>query len=263
MKRLRALVKYWRLRSLAETNEFKAVRKQNLERLKIDEDLEAFMGQFARKWEVTNSYASPELYHMCGLSKCRSMVLSGLLFRKTRLRAPFSRSLVILSQGHLIIFRDSVRSRSGHEQLHIHHEKVARLDLRNCYVYSGLLTEGNLLYTAGGTTADGAHRPGHNALPRMYNDGWTSTDEDSMTCFVLWHNNSKGWFRSRDETIEGRGEGGHRHLRLVSRLGVEGKSIVFKTRSRAERDHWVMSIATEIERLASREEVRLVGTAAG
>ena len=34
--------------------------------------------------------------------------------------------------------------------------------------------------------------------------------------------------------------------------------IVFRTRSRAERDHWVMSIGMEIERLSQSEDVRIV-----
>jgi hypothetical protein len=34
--------------------------------------------------------------------------------------------------------------------------------------------------------------------------------------------------------------------------------VVFKARSRAERDHWVLAIQVEIERLSQGEEVRLV-----
>ena len=45
----------------------------------------------------------------------------------------------------------------------------------------------------------------------------------------------------------------------MSQLGATGRSVVFKARSRAERDHWVLAIQVEIERLAAQEEeVRLV-----
>ena len=47
-------------------------------------------------------------------------------------------------------------------------------------------------------------------------------------------------------------------LRYVSRLGVPGRSIVFKARSRTERDHWVMSIGMEIDRVQGTEDVRIV-----
>jgi len=58
---------------------------------------------------------------------------------------------------------------------------------------------------------------------------------------------------------DGKGKGKTRsRLRYVSRLGVSGRSVVFKARSRAERDHWVLSIGMEIDRLQGGEEVRVV-----
>lgn len=72
--------------------------------------------------------------------------------------------------------------------------------------------------------------------------------------------------RKRGEREERREEGrmfgggrGRGALKRVSQLGVPGRSIVFKARSRAERDHWVMGISDEIERLGQGEEVRVVG----
>ena len=98
-----------------------------------------------------------------------------------------------------------------------------------------------------------------------------------MTTFVIWHAKSKSWFRSsqavddvrtaeRQNSINSRGEidkgrTGRTKTKLtrVSQLGVTGRSVVFKARSRAERDHWVLAIQIEIERLAAQnEEVRLV-----
>jgi hypothetical protein len=114
-----------------------------------------------------------------------------------------------------------------------------------------LITESDLLYR--NQTFDSNH-PGHHALPKVYReDGWTSTDEDTMTCFVLWHGRRKSLFRTnRDE--DGRPR---QRLRYVSRLGVPGRSMVFKTRSRAERDHWVLNIGLEIDRLQGREDIRV------
>lgn len=47
-------------------------------------------------------------------------------------------------------------------------------------------------------------------------------------------------------------------MRYVSSLGVPGRSTVFKTRSRTERDHWVTNINLEIERLQQSEDIRIV-----
>lgn len=268
MTRLRALVSYWTARSKADMDLYKTVREQNLKSLNIDERAEAVVGQFAYKWEVSQSFASPTLYNLCGIADCRTIHLSGLLFRKPRRHSTFTRCHVILSHGHLLVYQDTLRSTAGKKLQHIHHERIAALDLRGCYVYSGLLTEQDLLYQ--NRTFD-SNTPGHNALPRIYlEDGWTSTDEDAMTTFVLWHSKSKSWFRSSKtmddvrDAERGSGQEGKRgKLKRVSQLGVTGRSVVFKARSRAERDHWVLGISNEIERLVAKgagdgEEVRLV-----
>ena len=252
IKRLRALVKYWNLRISADMNLYKAVRQMNLEQLKIDEEMEAVIGQFARKWEVSKTEASPQLYHMCGIGNCRTITMSGVLYRKPRLHATFLRCGVILTNGKLMIFQASLRKRTGKEVPHIHQDHQHTIELQDCYVYSGLITEDDLLYQ--NQTFDSNH-PGMHALPRVYlEDGWTSRDEDTMTCFVLWHGLKKSFFRAQEEQ---EGGGTTQRLMQVSRLGVPGRSMVFKCRSRAERDHWVMNIGREIDRLQIGEDVRL------
>ncbi|KAF2479796.1 Pleckstrin homology domain-containing protein [Neohortaea acidophila] len=275
MKRLQPLVRYWQFRASQDSDLFKSVRQQNLDALQIDERAEAQIGSFAYKWEVSQSYASPILYNMCGIASCRSIHVSGVLFRKPRHHSTFTRCHVILSHGHMLIFQDTLRKHTGKKLVHSHLERLGSVDLRGCYLYSGLLTENNLLYQ--NQTFDN-NMPGHHALPRIYlEDAWTSSDEDAMTTFVIWHAKSKSWFRSsqsvddvraseRMNSINSRGEvddgrTGRTKTRLtrVSQLGTTGRSVVFKARSRAERDHWVLAIQVEIERLAAQnEEVRLV-----
>ena len=252
IRRLRALVNYWKLRNTADMDLFKMVRRTNLERLNIDEEMEAMIGQFARKWEVSKSEASPQLYNMCGIACCRTITISGQLYRKARRRATFIRCGVILCNGQLLIYQGTLRSRTGKAVPHIHQERQTTLELRDCYIYSGLITESDLLYT--NQTFDSNH-PGVHALPRVYlEDGWTSSDEDTMTCFVIWHGLKKSFFRANEDQEEG---GTRSRIRQVSTLGVPGRTIVFKCRSRAERDHWVMSIGMEIDRLQQSEDFRL------
>lgn len=87
-----------------------------------------------------------------------------------------------------------------------------------------------------------------------------------MTCFAIWHGRKKSLFRRggddpREKEVKEK-EGGRRsRFKLVSQLGVPGNTMMFKARSRAERDHWVLAIQTECERLAQAEEIRLVGDA--
>ena len=304
ISRLRKLVKYWKLRTTADMDLFKSVRQTNLSALNIDEEMEALIGQFARKWEVRRSEASLQIYHMCGIGACRSISLSGLLYRKAKRRGTFQRCGVILTDGHLLIFQAGLRGYTGAQLKHVHQKKTDTIDLKESYVYSGLITEDDLLYR--NRTFDSNH-PGMQALPRVYlNDGWTSTDEDAMTCFVVWRNVRRGWFRAV-EAVQGGGESSSQQagppvstpttgdlttnisntsttptatstpapasavnpssppqtrsrLRRVTQLGVPGRGTVFKCRSRAERDQWVLALATELERIVEEErrvEVRV------
>ncbi|KAL9593524.1 MAG: hypothetical protein Q9219_007514 [cf. Caloplaca sp. 3 TL-2023] len=256
MSRLRKLVEYWKLRAAEDMTLLKSVRQANLERLDIDEEMEAHLGQFGEKWQVSRALASPQLFNICGISCCRAITMSGILYRKPRKHTTFLRCGVILCHGQLLIFHNTLRERTGKEIPHIQHERQTALDLQNCYIYSGLVTEGDLLYQ--NRTFDSNH-PGHHALPRVYlEDGWTSTDEDTMTCFVVWQATRKSFFKANDEQEGTEGGAARQRLRYVSRLGVPGRGMVFKARSRAERDHWVMSVGLEIERLQQGEDVRVV-----
>ena len=73
--RLRQIVKYWKIRTVHDMRLYKEVRQENLERLRIDEELESTLGQYAQKWEVSRSVASPQLFNMCGISCCRAITV--------------------------------------------------------------------------------------------------------------------------------------------------------------------------------------------
>ncbi|KAJ9663027.1 hypothetical protein H2198_001019 [Neophaeococcomyces mojaviensis] len=290
ISRLRALAKYWKLRKTADLNTFKAVRATNLQRLNIDEDIEAELGQFGHKWEVTRSEASPQLYNICSIASCRTITLSGLLYRKPRRHGTFHRCGVILTGGKMLVYQSTLRKSSGAQVPNIHQDKQEVIDLRGSYVYSGLVVEEDLLYQ--NRTFDANHMGTMASLPRVWTeDGWTSSDVDSMTCFVIWQNRRKGWFRTAGgwfgpsddtaQTQDGQGQAdgsnearerarGRKRAKLkrVRQLGVPGRGMVFKCRSRAERDLWVLNLGIEIERLVERQkwedeeaggEVRLAG----
>ena len=78
-----------------------------------------------------------------------------------------------------------------------------------------------------------------------------------MTTFVIWHAKRKSFFRAPGG-LDPFGAKTRQKLKYVTRLGAPGRPIVFQARSRAERDHWVMNIGMEIERLQQPEEIRLV-----
>ncbi|KAE8351350.1 Pleckstrin homology domain-containing protein [Aspergillus coremiiformis] len=261
IKRLDALVRYWKARCAADMVELKALRQRNLEILDIDEEMESVVGQFAKKWEVKRAEASPLLHNMCALSGCRTIKMSGQLYRKPRRHSTFKRCDVVLTDGKLLIFRSSLRKRNGVEIPHAHSSLEATIDLSDCYVYSGLLTESDLLYT--NQTFD-SNRPSHRTLPRAYlsTDVYTSSDEDTAITFVVWQPLRKNLFRAPEKRENGQMK---QTLKQVPKLGVHGRTAVFKARSRIDKDRWVLSIASEIDRLqeSQPEDLRLIATNGG
>lgn len=89
--RLRNLVHYWKLRLADDMTMLKAVRGQNLRLLDIDEEMEAYLGQFANKWEVSRSTASPKIFNMCGISCCRAITVCFLTYLTTGSVLPIGR----------------------------------------------------------------------------------------------------------------------------------------------------------------------------
>ncbi|KAJ5577278.1 hypothetical protein N7535_004204 [Penicillium sp. DV-2018c] len=256
VNRLESLVTYWHTRCTDDAMELQAVRRRNIKLLDIDEAMESVVGQFAEKWEVKKAEASPHLHNMCLLTGCRTIKMSGHLYRKPRRHTTFHQCHVVLTAGKLLIFSSTLRKRNGTVIPHIHQELETTIDLADCYIYSGLLTENDLLYD--NQTFD-SNNPGLHALPRVYldSDAFTSRDEDTAITFVVWQPLSKSYFRAQEIGEEGKVK---RSLRHVSTLGKHGRTIVFKARSRVEKDRWVMSISSEIDRLQEekQEDIRLV-----
>ncbi|KAJ5668560.1 uncharacterized protein N7477_007130 [Penicillium maclennaniae] len=256
VKRLDALVKYWTIRNADDFHELQAVRQRNLKLLDIDEEMESIVGQFAKKWEVKKAEASPHLHNICSLVGCRTIKMSGHLYRKPRRHATFTRCNVLLTAGQLLVFRSTLRKGNGVQIPHIHQEHETTIDLRDCYIYSGLATESDLLYA--NQTFD-SNNPGLHALPRVYltSGTYTSRDEDTSITFVIWQPLSKSFFRAQEKGAKGEAK---RSLHHVSTLGKHGRTIVFKARSRVEKDRWVLSISSEIDRLQEerQEDIRIV-----
>lgn len=79
MTRLRDLISYWKARDKDDLAILRRTRNENLRELNIDEEQESIIGQFARKWEVSRSVASAEIFNVCGMSSCRAITVSCIL----------------------------------------------------------------------------------------------------------------------------------------------------------------------------------------
>lgn len=238
IQKLTELAKYWKRRVYEDVARINEVRQANLERLHVDEDMEPFVGEANPKWETSSGVADPSVYHISRMAWSRSISMRGILYQKANKHATFRRYYVILCHGHLILYSVYYRTATGDAKHRVDHRRYQSIKLQDsCYVYSGPITQGDLLI--GRDKLFDRTNPGSHSIPRVYPDGWKSAEEEPYRCFVLWFG------KKRPITSNSSNE---KKVKLVNRLGVQGISMVFLARSRQERDLWVLALNNEIER---------------
>jgi hypothetical protein len=80
MRRLRDLIKYWKLRIEEDMNSLKEMRSENLKMIKVDQGNESRFGDWIQPYQLVEAASAPGMYHFCRLSNCRTIsVLPQLL----------------------------------------------------------------------------------------------------------------------------------------------------------------------------------------
>jgi hypothetical protein len=80
MRRLRDLVKYWKLRLLEDLNSLKDMRTQNLKMIQIDKGNESRFDDWIRRWQLESAVTAPGMYHFCRIANCRTLSVLSPLF---------------------------------------------------------------------------------------------------------------------------------------------------------------------------------------
>ncbi|CCD27038.1 Spo71p NDAI_0J01460 [Naumovozyma dairenensis CBS 421] len=260
---------YWKQRLKQDTENIWNTKMTNLSNLRIEELLESNICEETPKWVSDRATADPTIFNINSLSLLRPLIQKGILYQKPKKHAVFSKYYIVLIPGFLILFNCFHRSTTGFAKNVIDYNHYLTIPISECYLYSGTTTELDLLRRD--HTFD-IINPGNHAIPRAYDDGWKSTENESSRCFTLWFGTKRAIAKyskmqehkaehaeesvtdSDGEYVKNKNyESNPGTLRLVNRLGVSGRSMVFMARSRQERDLWVVSIYNELERLKEND----------
>ncbi|KAH3687287.1 hypothetical protein WICPIJ_001710 [Wickerhamomyces pijperi] len=260
--RLLALSHYWTQRINQDMLKIKRLKDSNIKVLDIDDWMEANINEYTEKWENMRGLTSPEIHNISSSALFRSMVRNGELYQKLKKHSSFTKKFVLLVPGQLMVYDIFARSMTGRSIGSAFSTHSFTIPLRKCYVFSGNLTGLDLLTER---ESELEIHPGTNSTPRIYSDGWLSSDEEENVCFTLWFGrkrsisgaapaemtdveydeNNNEVLRSNMDKDSSKNPG---LFKMVGRLGVTGKSMVFKCRSRQERDLWVKDLMTELDR---------------
>lgn len=139
-----------------------------------------------------------------------SIVCSGRFYVKKGLRGIFQERYLFLLPGVILEYNVKERDWHGVPTSLLYHQRQSKINLRDCYVYSGQLVDDDLGPNTSGTTWDPAS-DGQARFARIYSgsDGLRTSDSDGDCCLVIFK-------KTGDRT----------------RLGRRGKTFVLKARSK-------------------------------
>ncbi|CAG8441057.1 8832_t:CDS:2 [Scutellospora calospora] len=237
VKCLDDLIKYWKVRLQEDIktriNVYKANKFND-----CDDDHANRVDGFHEHWDNFRTFADPTIWHWCILNGCRSITKSGLLYQKIHHYGTFIKHYHVLTRGYLLFYQLYTRSIiSGQKKPRSYYRRKGIINLLDCYVYSGHITDYDLPYSL--STSHQVHN-GMHKLPKLYNDGMYCFDDDGDCTFVIW--------QSEKRCIIGRKGTINLEIRKKTKLDSSGKIWIFRARSRSEREEWVLALNTEIER---------------
>lgn len=264
--KLKILKKYWKLRADEDLRRLISCREYNLKKIDIKESEEVNFVNNSLKWELKKGRCDPKIYNINHITLLKVIIKSGELYRKLRKHGNFEKYYVVLIPGYLVIYE--MFQRKMHNDVVCsspYYKRLMKVPLRNCYLYSGNLTNQDLLQKDRNFDIQ---NPGNHVLPKIYGDGWKSSEDEASRCFTLWVGAkrliiNKNYYSEENiksisspkyskptEPLESQKTSSSKStmVKLVNRLGREGTNIVFMARSRQEKDLWTLSILNEIGR---------------
>ncbi|GAA5883845.1 hypothetical protein JCM16303_007411 [Sporobolomyces ruberrimus] len=234
VERLNALIRYWTIRDRADARAQMDLSPSGA----LVEPSHRNAQPPPTREELLTSPLLATMYNWCILDGCRAILLSSTLHIKKELRGTFRQRHVLLLPGTLIEFNHVDRDMYGQPLPSPYHRRKFTLSLRDCYVYSGSLTSGFLA----GSTNTAAWEPANgnqHRFPRCYmaTDGLRTVDDEEDCTFVIVRTKHGGDGKNK-------------------KLNQKGVVRVYRARSKLERDQFVYTLNSAIERLLRAEGER-------
>ncbi|KNZ80953.1 Meiotically up-regulated gene 56 protein [Termitomyces sp. J132] len=255
IERLRALVLYWKQRHRMDAKEEMDLAQSRRPRLT---PLTRVIRNQEYPPESPPDMGAPmpalgSLYSWCVLEGCKSIVKGGKLFVRKGLWGQYKsvektvsqyvESLklltryvqLFLSAGHLVQFR--IKPNSS-----LHHTMHRKTSLSDAYVCSG--------YLAAIALPKGQYKANVSPDPRRYQDGLETGDPEEEMLFMLWYHSQRP---NLDHTSP---DEPSKSSKALPALSGKRKLLVFRTRSRLERDAWCWALNCEIEKIVRAQKDR-------
>ncbi|WVQ65819.1 uncharacterized protein L199_003997 [Kwoniella botswanensis] len=225
---LRGLKKYWERRHRVDA-------RQRMDVITLHSRENPFTGT-----ELSNESDDflSEVWDWCVIKGCRSITVSGRLFMRKDKWDKFRSKYIVLSGGTLISFK--IKKKNAF------HTRKKRYPLFGAYVYSGMLALDEIPSTSSSDA--------FTSESRVYQDGLQSSDgaEDTTFCVRLTSPSSskkeKGWGKKVTQPWENQDLVKDQNFLPPDLSKRPSQLLIFRARSKLERDRWVWAINAEMER---------------
>lgn len=188
-----------------------------------------------------------ELWNWCILDGCRQILKSGRLFMKKKMRSQYKYvyPLFVLElfscnifnrHVHLVLIRGCLIQFQLSKRLEKLNHQNSRINLIDAYVVSG--------YYAAMTLSVDEYDPNEPPTAKLYSDGLETRDTDEDTLFMLWYRPHNQYTQGDYDRIP------------IMQLSAKHSLLIFRARSKLERDLWCWALNCEIERLVRKTKKR-------
>ncbi|VDC02434.1 unnamed protein product [Peniophora sp. CBMAI 1063] len=234
IERLRVLVRYWRLRHLVDARQEMDVVHYATGKPRITPHIKQYNDD-APEPDTNPAMVLPylsSLYNWCVYEGCRPVTKTGRIYMRPGIRGKYRLVQLFIVSGHLVQF--NIRSQSA-----FHPRRNETISLLDAYAVSGLFAAQSL--------PSGQFKPNAPITARRYRDGLEAEEREEDTLFMLlYYPHSFG---------AGMGEG----KAATPTLGANRRTMVFRARSKVERDLWCWAINLEIEKVGRAQKDRELG----
>lgn len=234
IEHLRALVRYWRLRHLVDAKQEMDVVHYATGKPRITPHIKQYNDD-APEPDTNPAMVLPylsSLYNWCVYEGCRPVTKTGRIYMRPGVRGKYTLVQLFIVSGHLVQF--NIRSKAS-----FHPRRSETISLLDAYVVSGLFAAQSL--------PSGQYKPNAPVAARRYRDGLEAEEREEDTLFMLlYYPHTFG---------AGMGEG----RAATPALGAKRRTMVFRARSKVERDLWCWAINLEIEKVARAQKDRELG----
>lgn len=179
-----------------------------------------------------SAIARPDLWNWCCIDGCSPMAHAGRLYLKDTSTKQFRPFYTVLCGSALVLFSID---RSPF------HRRRQQYSLLDAYIYSGFLAEAELTSVL--------HEDFWLGEARVYQDGLQCADDVQDCTFVLWLRRVETK-RRRLKRIAGTRQAiadADKHYSPVPLGRAPAKTLIFRARSKLERDQWIWAIKQDME----------------